>query len=160
MQHLKNRPLSIKNEDFFVHLFLDVQTKKMDLILVYGNFALSLLNQKLDVIYHQYGLFIIAVLAAFLLASVSWWAIVIIEADIQDDIGESLVTVLETTQQAVNSWAKGHRAATQIWADTPEVVQLTEELLATAGTTSDDLLNAPAQARIRDWLRPVYTGKD
>jgi len=118
------------------------------------------MNKKLDVIYHQYGLFIIAILAAFLLASVSWWAIVIIEADIQDDIGESLVTVLETTQQAVNSWAKGHRAATQIWADTPEVVQLTEELLATAGTTSDDLLNAPAQAIIRDWLRPVYTGKD
>ncbi len=80
-------------------------------------------------------------------------------ADTRTEIGKSLTTLLETTRQGVKSWAKEHRAAAKVWANSPEVVQLAEELLATE-RTREALINAPAQAEIRDLLRPVYTERD
>ncbi|MCH8836935.1 MAG: PAS domain S-box protein [Candidatus Marinimicrobia bacterium] len=97
-------------------------------------------------------------MAVILLGIVSWWITATITANSRNKIGESLTTVLETTQQAVRSWVKEHRAAAQIWANSPEVVKLTKELLATK-RTEVALGNTSTQNEIRTWLRAVHTGK-
>ncbi len=103
------------------------------------------------------GIITVATLAAVLLGVVSWWIAATITANSRNEIGESLSTVLETTQQAVRSWVKEHRAAAQIWADSPEVRRLTKELLSGQHTEAA-LRKASAQNEIRAWLRPVQAG--
>jgi hypothetical protein len=75
----------------------------------------------------------------------------------QDDTRQALSTVLETTQQAVHSWVNEHRATASVWSGTPEVARLTEDLLAVE-PNAHDLLAAPAQAALRDYLAPVLLG--
>jgi len=106
-----------------------------------------------------YRLIVITILAAFLLAITSWWAIVAIKSEIQKEMGKSLVTVLDTTHQAINSWTKEHRAATQIWANSPELTLLTEELLAIQERGGESLISTPVQSTVNNWLSPVYSGK-
>lgn len=107
---------------------------------------------------HHRSLTIITGLAAILLSLASWLAVDRIAANTRKDMGESLTTVLATTQQAIRTWANQRRAAAQIWANTAETKRLTTELLATE-VTPEALINSPAQAEIRNWLRPGYSGK-
>ncbi|MDA2914267.1 PAS domain S-box protein [Acidobacteriia bacterium AH_259_A11_L15] len=74
-------------------------------------------------------------------------------------MAEALSTLLETEQQALRSWSREHRALAQAWANSPRVLRLTRELLATP-RTRDALIKAPVQAQIREWLHPVYSGKE
>jgi signal transduction histidine kinase/DNA-binding response OmpR family regulator len=106
----------------------------------------------------MYRLIVITILAAFLLTLTSWWAIDTIKSEIQKEMGKSLVTVLDTTHQAINSWTKEHRAATQIWANSPELILLTEELLAIQ-ERGESLINTTVQSTVNNWLDPVYSGK-
>lgn len=100
----------------------------------------------------------ITILIAFLLAITSWWAIAAIKSEIQKEIGNSLITILDITHQAINTWSKEHRAATQIWANTVELTQLTEELLAIK-ESGESLINTPVQSTVNNWLNHVYLGK-
>ncbi len=108
---------------------------------------------------HQRSWIVATALTVILLWLASWWAITKIEADTQTEVGKSLTTLLETTRQGVKSWAKEHRVQVTARANSPEVVQLAEELLATE-RTREALINAPAQAEINDLLRPVYPERD
>ena len=47
----------------------------------------------------------------------TWWGTVRIVDDRRAEIGEALATVLETTHQAIRSWATEHRAAAEVWAE-------------------------------------------
>jgi len=92
------------------------------------------------------------------LAVASWWGTRRIVDERRAEIGEALATVLETTHQAIRSWATEHRAAAEVWAGSPEVLRLTQKLLATA-RTPEALRRSPAQREIRSWLRPVLQAK-
>lgn len=70
---------------------------------------------------------------------------------------DALTTVLETTQQAVHSWVDDHRAIVRLWGATPQVIQLTEDLMAVPAT-GPHLLEAPAQAELRAYLAPIISG--
>ena len=96
--------------------------------------------------------------AVILLALVSWWVQYRIEAQIRTETKQSLRTVLGTTRQAVNSWLGEHRSAAKVWANTGEVRQATEYLLATS-RTKRELVASQAQAKLRSWLRPINIGK-
>ncbi len=72
---------------------------------------------------------------------------------------DMLVTVLDTTRQAIDSWATQHRSTAELWATTPEVVSATGRLLA-APRTPQGLLTSPAQTELRNLLAPVLKAKD
>lgn len=76
----------------------------------------------------------------------------------RDATRQALSTVLETTQQAVRSWVDEHRATALVWARTPDVIRLTEELLAVEPTAAE-LLRLPAQAELRAYLAPILSGR-
>lgn len=63
-----------------------------------------------------------------------------------------------TTQQAIKSWIKEHKAEVSIWMNTPEVYRIASELLAT--THSQTALNkSKEQVRLRQWLSPLLEAK-
>jgi len=96
--------------------------------------------------------------AVLLLSVVSWWVQKRIQAEARMEVEQSLRTVLDTTHQAVNSWLKEHQSAALVWANTAEVRQATKELITTP-PIQQALVTAPAQIRLRSWLRPINVGK-
>jgi hypothetical protein len=103
-------------------------------------------------------IFLGAVAAMLTLGIASWWGTGQIVGERRAEIGEALTTVLETTHQAIRSWATEHRAAAEVWAGSPEVLRLSQELLATA-RTPEALRRSPAQGEIRSRLHPVLQAK-
>lgn len=103
-------------------------------------------------------IFLAAAAAALTLGVASWWGAERIVDERRLESGEALATVLETTHQAIRSWATEHRAAAEVWAGSPEVLRVTQELLATARTPKA-LRRSPAQREIRAWLHPVLRAK-
>jgi len=101
---------------------------------------------------------IIASTVVILLLIASWQVQQNIAQQFRQDIGNSLNTVLNTTQQAVLSWQQEHVLATSVWASTPKMLRLTEALLASQ-RTPQTLTNATAQTELREWLRTVLKGK-
>ncbi len=77
---------------------------------------------------------------------------------IQSDLGQSLQTVLETSHQAIESWVKEHESVASFWANTIDVRQATEILLATS-RTREDLVESPVQGKLRTFLRPIQLAK-
>jgi hypothetical protein len=88
------------------------------------------------------------------LGASSSWGVRRIVLERREEISGTLATVLETTHQAIRSWANEQRASVQAWAASPEIVELTRALLAVPRTPAM-LLEAPAQAQIRSRLHPV-----
>lgn len=70
----------------------------------------------------------------------------------------TLATVLDTTHQALHSWASENRSTTAFWAETPDVVSVTARLLE-APRNPEGLLSDPAQAELRAFLAPVLAAK-
>jgi hypothetical protein len=103
-------------------------------------------------------IFLGAAVAILTLGIATWWGTDRIVDERRVEIGEALATVLGTTQQAIRSWATEHRAAAEVWAGSPEMLRLTQELLATA-RTREALRRSPAQGEIRSWLLPVLQAK-
>lgn len=97
-------------------------------------------------------------LATVLLGVAAWWGAIQIDEYHRTEVGNSLSAILETTHQAISSWSREQRAATQIWADSTEVVRWTNELLASP-RTPESLREASAQAVLRDWYRLVSSGR-
>lgn len=76
----------------------------------------------------------------------------------QRDIEKSLVTIAETSEQALVSWVEEQKRTLQLFAENEEVRAHTEELLRT-DRNHDDLLQSPAQLKLRDWFAPVLVTK-
>ena len=72
----------------------------------------------------------------------------------QQQVASSLQTVLNTTQQALTSWSNAQRKAASLWAQHPDVIDQSQELLALPAI-SQSLVNLPAQARLKKLLQTV-----
>ncbi len=99
-----------------------------------------------------------AIAAIVTLGLASGWGTSRILEERRAEIGEALATVLETTQQALCSWAAEHRAAAEVWASAPELSQWTTRLLA-GERAAGALIASPAQRGIRELLTPVLETK-
>jgi len=98
-------------------------------------------------------LWLATALAIAFMASATWVAMQRVTAEHRRGIEDALETVLQTTHQAISSWAGDQRAATEVWASDVELRRLTEQLL-TVSPTSGALAGTPEQERIRARLAP------
>ncbi|SHF69499.1 PAS domain S-box-containing protein [Mariniphaga anaerophila] len=80
-----------------------------------------------------------------------------IENQEKQDISIYLNTILGTTHQGFRSWADRHKKNCRIWAN--EMLPLAEELLKVE-PTNEELLKSEAEHRIRERLKPFYSGDD
>lgn len=104
-------------------------------------------------------LIIIAAIITLLLVIFAIQSVRIIQANAREELGESLTTVLETSNQAIHSWVGEQKATVEIWANSPEIVAFTEELL-TIDPTHKALVNSPLQEEVREFLFPVHQGRE
>jgi hypothetical protein len=88
----------------------------------------------------------------------AWWVFERIERGHKTEMRAALQTVLETTHQAFKTWAREERAVAQIWAEAPEIVQITHVLLEQT-PTKEGLLATPYQDELRSILRRVQEAK-
>jgi|GEM_PF-2289997 len=100
-----------------------------------------------------------SILVIVLLGIASWLIQGALRANAEKDLAQSLNAVLDTTHQAVKSWVKEHQAEVSVWANTSQVVQLTEQLL-NSSRTSPALLESVAQQQFRAFLQPLWTSSD
>ena len=88
----------------------------------------------------------------------SWFVFERIADNHRANARAALETVLDTTRQAFLTWAREERASARIWAQTPELIELTEELLRQA-PTPEALLAIPQQDAVRRLLQRVQSTK-
>ena len=100
-----------------------------------------------------------SILVIVLLGVTSWLIQGALRATAKKDVAQSLNAVLDTTHQAVNSWVKEHQAQVSVWANTSQVVHLTERLL-NSHRTSQALLESAAIHQFRAFLQPLWTSSD
>lgn len=81
-----------------------------------------------------------------------------IENDTRHETGRVLQAILKTSHAGFRRWADEIERETLIWAQSPNIVKFTRELLNTE-RTQDALIRSKAQKDIRALLRPVYVGK-
>lgn len=112
----------------------------------------------MEMIIRSKGLVAVTILAMVLLGISSWLLQIKISSNLRSDVGDSLFTVLTTTQQAVHSWNNEHMAAALVWAETTDVHKFTQQLLATSLTTQD-LVKSSAQEKLRVLFKPVIKAK-
>ncbi len=73
-------------------------------------------------------------------------------------LADSLTALRDATHNGVEVWSRERQTDASIWADSPEVRQLTVQLLE-AKRSKQALIDSPAQTRLRSWLRPIRTRK-
>jgi PAS domain S-box-containing protein len=95
-----------------------------------------------------------AIAAVFVFAGAAWFAQEEISKKERAKLEHALNTVLMTTQQAVRSWLKENKAATKLWANSPEIRTATEQLLLLE-QSPDILLGNEAQLFLRSWFQPL-----
>jgi len=100
-----------------------------------------------------------AAIIALLLVGASWWAITKVEQGIKQEIGYWLITVRDTANRSLRAWTREKRANTTILATSPEIVQMTRELLAHP-RNRQALLAAPSQEKLRSFLAPTLRRRD
>lgn len=91
---------------------------------------------------------------AALVATAFWGVQVKIGAEARENIGQSLITVRDTTHYSVETWFKEHKAAATTWANAPQVREATKQLLEVSPDQTA-LLGSPAQRELRAWFRPL-----
>jgi len=102
---------------------------------------------------HRPGLFM--VLAGSMIVLVIILAVIALQQvrkQIQTDIGETLQTVVSTTEESVELWAEYSRFNTDRIARDPHLVALVERQLA-AGPEIEDLLESPALEGLRTFFK-------
>lgn len=105
------------------------------------------------------GASLLTVITALLLVCAAWWAIAKIEQEMKQEIGQSLITIRDAAHKSLVAWFREHRAGAQILATTPEIVELTRELLALP-RDRQSLLDASTQERIRFLVAPIVRRRD
>ncbi len=99
-------------------------------------------------------LILLAALASVILVLVAWRVQVFIGDNHRSQQGEMLVTMLDTSHQAVRSWGRAHMATAVIWANSQEVMAHARRLLAVPREPRA-LVSAPEQRRLRERLQPL-----
>ena len=97
-------------------------------------------------------------LIAIILCLAAWIAQQNIENKLSDDIGNSLNTVLNTTRQAINSWALKEKNDAIIWANSHET-RLAANKLLHLQQNRQALLQSITQKEFRTWLAPIIRSK-
>ena len=108
--------------------------------------------------YKQYQLFLITGIVAIAMLFAAWTAHSRIQNRLEQNVGESLITVLNTTHQAVISWASQEQAIVETWSDNLNIRQAAKELLALR-PEQVSLLASPAQQALREQLLPILMVK-
>ena len=107
----------------------------------------------------SYKLLIIgATLFILFLAAASWSIQHKLHSAARQDVAQSLNAVLDTAHQTVKSWVRVHQSKVSVWANTPEVRLLTEELF-NLPRSREALLASSAQHQFRKFLLPLWTGE-
>lgn len=102
---------------------------------------------------HAYALVGATVLSALLVA-VSTNIQTRMREAAQRDMEKSLITISETSQQALVSWIEEEKRTVRIFSDNEDIRTYTEALLK-VNRNHDDLLKASAQKDLRDWFEPL-----
>jgi PAS domain S-box-containing protein len=82
-----------------------------------------------------------------------------IQKGLKNDTAETLHTIVDTSHQAIKSWANQKRATTLTWAEVPTIRQITRSLLDTP-QTPQALQAAPQQIVLYSWLEPVLSANN
>jgi len=102
---------------------------------------------------NKYNVLILALI--MILIGVGAWAIQAkIAKNTQKEVSRSLITIRDTTHLAVNTWFENHMATGDAWANAKEIQALTAQLL-TLDSNKTNLLNSPAQKRLREWFQII-----
>ncbi len=99
------------------------------------------------------NLYILALVATALVIS-AWLVQQKISANMSEDIGHSLITIRDTTHQAIKAWYKNQETTTELLASTNIILRFSEQLLALPADQST-LLNSTAQTELRNWFRDL-----
>ena len=80
----------------------------------------------------------------------------LVKSDFDIMISESLRVIRDTTHSAIKAWAIENQHHITLLAQDPNIISLTEKLLAT-NHSSKALLTNPAQQKLRNYLSPILT---
>jgi len=78
--------------------------------------------------------------------------------DSLNELESTLITVLETTHQAIESWNREQQTVVSSWASIPDLQKITEDLITTP-QAREALLTSSAQKSLRQWLQPLSKDK-
>lgn len=104
------------------------------------------------------AIFVISLSIVSLLIIASWKFRQDISDQFRQDAGNSLQTLLSTTQQALHSWQRQEVQSIMVWASSPESLDFTNRLLSEQ-QTPQALIDSPAQKEMRNWLNSILKGK-
>ncbi len=82
-------------------------------------------------------------MAALAASAPSWWGAVWLVEEQREAVGKALLTVLETTEQALSTCSEEPQAVASAWPASPGIVELTEKPFA-AAPTRDALIHPAA----------------
>lgn len=102
---------------------------------------------------------IIFITLILVVSVISVWVKNHIQQQVRQELYHTLDTVLDTTHQAVRTWANEQRSIAEVWANTEIVRSETRKLLASNRET-ETLLSSPAQQTLRKWLSAVQITRD
>ncbi len=88
----------------------------------------------------------------------AWGAFKSIETGRRLETQAALQTVLDTSHQAFITWAREERTAVRTWAESPDLVLFTRDLLKQKPSSSE-LINMPSQAKLRGLLSRVIRAR-
>ena len=97
----------------------------------------------------------IALTVSVALVTVTWWQLSDRMADAsRTRIGNSLERVLNDAKMRLDAWVYQEQMTATLWAESPDVLRLTQELLQ-AERSQESLQAAPPQQELRQLLQPV-----
>lgn len=88
------------------------------------------------------------------IAVLAVWEISDIQSMVKDDLGKSLKAALETSHDGIDRLYESQRREAQVLAREYWLRQKVDELLDTS-PTKDALINSPAQAELRSFMKPI-----
>lgn len=105
-----------------------------------------------------YKLYLIVIATAAVMLLAAWTVHNRIQQRIEQSVGDSLTTVLQTSYESIKHWAEQEQAIVETWSDNLSVRSQTEALLE-IGRDREGLLASPAQQKLRQQLLPILAVK-
>lgn len=96
-------------------------------------------------------------LTIFITLTSGIYTLSLVKSDFDILVAESLRVIRDTTHSAIKAWAVENEHHINVLAQDPNIISLTEELLAT-NHSQKSLLTHPAQQKLRNYLKPVLSG--
>ena len=104
------------------------------------------------------SLIVMTIFAMVMLVGAAWWGYSQIETNRRAEMHTSLETVLETSHEATRVWVRQELASVQTWAESGDVIRLTEELL-NVPPDQTSLIAAPVTRVLRNLLSSVQAAR-